>query len=109
MVLVTCLKDEQFLSQYLAFVWELDDWFDRNVEKTEDMDIGRAQRGIDGTTPLSIPIQIKRQQVLRAYSFKYLGTVINRRLSFSDHVDQVYRGQAKTGPFEETPQLQCQN
>ncbi|PVD39052.1 hypothetical protein C0Q70_01679 [Pomacea canaliculata] len=113
MALVGCLKDEQSLSQYLACVGELEEWFDRsfldlNVDKTEEMAFGRAYEGRDGTTPLSPPLQIKGQQVQRAAVFRYLGTVIDGKLSFSDHVNQVYKRPSNGCTSEETSQLRRQ-
>ncbi|PVD36156.1 hypothetical protein C0Q70_03130 [Pomacea canaliculata] len=96
MALVGCLKDEQSLSQYLACVGELEEWFDRsfldlNVEKNGGDGLWKSLRRKRWHNP-SLPTTPNQGTAgAEAAVFRYLGTVIDGRLSFSAHVNQVYK------------------
>ena len=93
MALVARLKDENTLSQYFDFINMIDFWFYEsflklNITKTKELCID-SQRAI--TQNLMCPVEINLENVEQVDSFKYLGTVIDKKLSFSEHVDLVIK------------------
>jgi len=91
MALVARLKDEHSLSQYFLFIETLSSWFDSsflelNVQKTKELCLeeGRAR-----DASLVRPVTIKNEAVEQVDNFKYLGTILDKNLSFSAHVDSV--------------------
>lgn len=91
MALVARLTDEHSLSQYFMYIESLSSWFDSsflelNVKKTKELcfEEGRAR-----DTSLVRPVFINNEPVEQVDSFKYLGTVLDKKLSFSFHVDNV--------------------
>ena len=93
MALVARLKDENTLSQYFDFINMIDFWFYEsflklNITKTKELCID-SQWAI--TQNLMCPVEINVENVEQVDSFKYLGTVIDKKLSFSEHVDLVIK------------------
>ena len=91
MALVSRLTDEHSLSQYFLYINTISSWFDSsflelNVQKTKELcfEEGRAR-----DASLLRPITIGNQFVEQVDSFKYLGTVLDKKLCFSSHVDTV--------------------
>ena len=66
------------------YAWEEEDY---GISKSEFMIIGSSQRmnKID-----SISFKIDNMDLDEVSSFKYLGIVINNRLTWQDHVDQMF-------------------
>ena len=91
MALVGRLKDELSLFEYRLQIDALASQFistflKLNTTKTKELVFGG---GRISQTPE--PILINNQEVEIVKSFKYLGTVLDERLSFCEHVDYVYK------------------
>ena len=91
MALVGRLKDELSLFEYRLQIDALASQFTStflkpNTTKTKELVFGG---GRISQTPE--PILINNQEVEIVKSFKYLGTVLDERLSFCEHVDYVYK------------------
>ena len=91
MELVGRLKDELSLFEYRLQIDALASQFTStflklNTTKTKELVFGG---GRISQTPE--PILINNQEVEIVKSFKYLGTVLDWRLSFCEHVDYVYK------------------
>ena len=91
MALIARLKDEHSLSQYFQYIEFINSWFDNsflelNVKKMLElcMEEGRAQ-----DASLLRPVIIKGEPAEQTDSFKYLGTVLDKKLSFSANVDYI--------------------
>ena len=97
MALTARLKDEHSLSQYFDFINCLVTWFDEsflklNIKKTKEICF-EGKRARDPA--LLRPIQIKSELVETVDSFKYLGTVLDKDLKFTNHVDLYVKRQTK--------------
>ena len=93
MALTARLKDKHSLSQYYDFISKLTSWFDAsflklNVQKTKELCL-EGSRARDSTW--LAPIVIKDETVEQVETFKYLGTVLDSKLSFSKHVDFIVK------------------
>ena len=91
MALIARLKDEHSLSHYFDFISKLALWFDEsflklNIKKTKEICFG-TDRASDPA--LLRPVQIDSENVEKVDSFKYLGTVLDKDLKFSEHVDFI--------------------
>ena len=91
MALVARLKDEHSLSQYFEFINFLTSWFGSsflalNVQKTKEICFEES-RARDAS--LVRPVMINHETVEQVESFKYLGIVLDKKISFSLHVDSV--------------------
>ena len=91
MALTARLRDENSLSIYFDFIGRLVAWFNDsylklNVKKTKEICF-EEHRAKDPA--LLRPVQIQSENVEQVESFKYLGTVLDRNFSFSDHVDLI--------------------
>jgi Domain of unknown function (DUF1891) len=89
--LVARLIDEHSLSQYFLFIESLTSWFDSsflelNVQKTKEICFEES-RARD--VSLVRPVKIKGEHVEQVDTFKYLGVVLDTKLSFSAHVDNL--------------------
>jgi len=91
MALVARLTDEHSLSQYFDYINVLNTWFgssflELNVQKTKEIcfEENRAQ-----DASLVQPVMINNEAVEQVDTFKYLGTVLDKKASFSSHVDTV--------------------
>jgi hypothetical protein len=91
MALVARLTDEHSLSQYFDYINVLNTWFgssflELNVQKTKEIcfEENRAQ-----DASLVRPVMINNEAVEQVDTFKYLGTVLDKKASFSSHVDTV--------------------
>ena len=61
-----------------------------NGQKTQEMCFGRSQ--VKGAShPLSQPLRIIGQTVETVSNCKYLGTVVDENLTFTDNVDHIYK------------------
>jgi hypothetical protein len=85
------VTDEHSLSQYFLYIDSLTSWFDSsflelNVQKTKEICF-EDSRVRDAS--LVRPVKIKGENVEQVETFKYLGTVLDYKLSFSFHVDSV--------------------
>ena len=88
MAMTAWLKDEQSLSKYYTFISKLISWFDisflkLNVQKTKELCL-EGNRARDSTW--LTPIVIKDEIVEQVDTFKYLGTILDSKLSFKEHV-----------------------
>ena len=91
MALVGRLKDDLSLFEYRLQIDALASQFSStflklNTKKTKEIVF---RRGRISQTPE--PILINNQEVEIVKSFKYLGIVLDERLSFCEHVDYVYK------------------
>jgi hypothetical protein len=89
MALVARLRDEDSLARYFSEIQVLNDWFNEsflklNVVKTKELicDRRRKQDAVD-------PVVISGESVEQVQSFKYLGTVVDSKLSFQDNTDSI--------------------
>ena len=70
-------------------------WFDNSfieliAQRTQGMCFGRGR--VKGAWhPLSQPLMIKGQTVETVSTFKYLGTVVDENLTFTDNVEYIYK------------------
>ena len=95
MALVANLTDDDSLSTYKQYVNTMDLWFKRsslelNITKTKELCCHRG-RLLDPPHPLSTPLRLEGQVVEQVESFKYLGTLIDHRLTFTLHADTIYK------------------
>ena len=65
--------------------WFDNSFLDLNINKTKELCFGGKQ----GTTKDAI--RIKGQQVEQVSSFKYLGTVLDGKLTFTENCDSIYK------------------
>ena len=89
MALIGRLKDEQSLSQYFDFTCTLLTWFSEsylklNVTKTKEICFEEHHAR---DPALLRPLKIASENVEQVETFKYLGTVLDKNLKFSAHVD----------------------
>ena len=79
--------DRAFLSQVDSFVNHCDtNYLELNVSKTKEMVIDFRQARSDPQ-----PVDIKGSAVARVETYKYLGIVLNNKLSWGDHVDLIVK------------------
>ena len=91
MALTARLKDEHSLSQYFDFINFLVTWFDNsflklNTKKTKEICFEESRVR---DPALLRPIEIKSENVEKVDTFKYLGTMLDKDLKFSAHVDFI--------------------
>ncbi|XP_025101682.1 uncharacterized protein LOC112568566 [Pomacea canaliculata] len=91
MALIGHLRDEKSLAPYTTQVQALCEWFkssylELNVGKTKELVIDQ-RKGKEMSTPLVIG----NEEVERVTTFKYLGTVIDDSLNFTEHVGTVHK------------------
>ena len=79
--------DSALLSQVDSFVNHCDaNYLELNVSKTKEMVIDFRQ-----TRPDPQPVDIKGSALARVDTYKYLGIVLNNKLSWGDHVDFIVK------------------
>ena len=79
--------DSAFLRQVDSFVNHCDaNYLELNVSKTKEMVIDFRQ-----TRPDPQPVDIKGSAVATVDTYKYLGIVLNNKLSWGDHVDFIVK------------------
>jgi hypothetical protein len=91
MALVGFLTGEASLATYYANVQKLANWcsesfLELNVRKTREL-VFDDRKGDNEF----IPVQIGGEPVEVVSCFKYLGTIIDSRLTFGDNVDHIYK------------------
>ena len=94
MALAARLKDENSLAQYFQFIKDLRTWFDEsflqlNIQKTKELICFSRGQGQDAS--LCEPLRIGNEPVEQVSQFKYLGTVLDQHLSFTENVDYIYK------------------
>ena len=62
-----------------------------NISKTKELCCCRRVISGDAAHALLQPLQIKGQVVQQVECFRYLGTEVDRTLSFSDHSSYIYK------------------
>ena len=95
MALVARLTNAQSLNAYINYVAELTSWFEDshlllNITKTKEMCLD-SNRKNKLSNFLFKPVTIKGQEVEQVSSFKYLGTVLDQSLTFTEHMDCIYK------------------
>ena len=93
MALVARLKDELSLANYFLYVDTMKSWFDTsflelNVRKTKEMCL---MRGRKQNVSLCQSLNINGEEVENVNVFKYLGTILDSNLSFTDNVDYIVK------------------
>lgn len=91
MALISRLKNEHSLLQYFEFTHRLVNWFNESFLKlnvTKTMEICFEEHRARDPALLR-PLKISSVNVEQVDSFKYLGTVLDKHLKFSDHVDFI--------------------
>ena len=93
MALISHLKNKFSLSQYFMQIDMLNDWFkscflELNVSRTKELIFGSRN---DNNTNRCMQIELNGQKVEVVDSFKYLGTVVDQKLTFTQHVDFVFK------------------
>ena len=91
MALVGLLLDENSLSTYFSDVKKLHNWcsesyLELNVKKTKELVFETKKNNVP-----FIPITISNENVDVVDSFKYLGTIIDTKLSFNENTDNIYK------------------
>ena len=94
MALAARLKDKNSLAQYFQFINDLRTWFDEsflqlNIQKTKELICFSRGQGQDAS--LCEPLRIGNEPVEQVSQFKYLGTVLDQHLSFTENVDYIYK------------------
>jgi hypothetical protein len=89
MALVARLRDEDLLAQYFTQIQVLNDWFDDsflklNVSKSKELVFDRRRK-----EEVADPVILAGEIVEQVQSFKYLGTVIDNKLSFQENTDFI--------------------
>ena len=89
MALVARLKDDDSLARYFVQVQELNSWFEDsflklNVTKTKEIIFDRRRN-----QPALTSVTIGGEGVEQVQHFKYLGTVIDSKLSFQENSDLI--------------------
>ena len=100
--------DSAFLSQVDSFVNQCDaNYLELNVSKTKEMVIDFRQTRPDPQT-----VDIKGSAVARVDTYRYLGIVLNNKLSWGDHVDFIVKKLnsrmyclRKLNSFHSTPEI----
>ena len=95
LALVAKMTDESTLSKYTQYINEMALWFKEsslqlNINKTKEL-CCHGRRALVTPHPLSSPLILEGQVVEQVETFKYLGTEIDQRLSFSQHAHGVYK------------------
>ena len=95
LALVAKMTDESTLSKYTQYINEMALWFKEsslqlNISKTKEL-CCHGRRALVTPHPLSSPLILEGQVVEQVETFKYLGTEIDQRLSFSQHAHGVYK------------------
>ena len=90
MALVACLDQKSPPTAYLQYIqslvaWSDNSFLDLNINKTKELCFG----GTQGTTKDAI--RIKGQQVEQLSSFKYLGTILDGKPTFTENRDSIYK------------------
>ena len=79
--------DSAFLSQVDSFVNDCDaNYLELNVSKTKEMVIDFRQTSADPQL-----VDIKGSSVARVDTYKYLGIVLNNKLTWGDHGDFIVK------------------
>ena len=89
MALVGLLLNEDSLATYFSHVSLLNEWCEEsfleiNVGKTKELVLGARK-----TKNVFVPVKVNNEPVEVVSSFKYLGTLIDNKLSFSDNSDLI--------------------
>ena len=91
MALVGLLTSENSLSSYFSDVERLREWcsnsfLELNVKKTKELVFDERSEKSD-----FVPIKISNEKVEVVETFKYLGTIIDSKLNFSDNADMIFK------------------
>ena len=90
------------LDQNLQYIQSLVPWFDNSFLDLNIKEL--CFGGTQGTTKNAI--RIKGQQVEQVSSFKYMGTVLDGKLTFTENCDSIYKkSQTAALPSQETSEL----
>ena len=90
MALVGLLSDENSLATYFCDIEKLHSWCNKsylelNVKKTKELIFHQPE------SVIFEPVKISGDNVETVDSFKYLGTIIDTKLSFDDNADHIYK------------------
>ncbi len=96
MALVGLLLNEDSLATYFSHVSLLNEWCEEsfleiNVGKTKELVLDAKK-----TKNVFVPVKVNNEPVEVVSNFKYLGTLIDNKLSFSDNSDLIYKKIAAT-------------
>ena len=91
MALVGLLLNEDSLTTYFSHVSLLNEWCEKsfleiNVVKTKELVLDARK-----TKNVFVPVKVNNEPVEVVSNFKYLGTLIDNKLSFSDNSDLIYK------------------
>ena len=89
--LVGLLLKEDPLATYFSHVSLLNEWCEEsfleiNVGKTKELVLDARK-----TKNIFVPVKVNNKPVEVVSNFKYLGTLIDNKLSFSDNSDLIYK------------------
>ena len=96
MTLLGLQLNEDYLAKYFSHVSLLNEWceesfFEINVGKTKELVLDARK-----TKRLFVPVKVNNEPVKMVFNFKYLDTLIDNTLSFSDNSDLIYKRIAAT-------------
>ena len=96
MALVAHLTDSNSLTAYHQQVDSLitlieESLLELNIPKTKELCCCRRVTPGESAHPLLQPLKIKGQEVEQVEVFRYLGTQVDRTLSFSVHTEHTYK------------------
>ena len=90
-MLVTMLLNEDSLATYFSHVSLLNEWCE---ESFLEINVGKTKQlvlDVRKTKKLFVPVKVNNEPVEVVSKFKYLGTLIDNKLSFSDNSDLIYK------------------
>ena len=90
MTLVGLQLNEDYLATYFSHVSLLNEWCE---ESFLEINVGKAKELVldaRKTKTLLIPVKVNSERVTVVFNFKYLDTLIDNKLCFSDNSDLIY-------------------
>ena len=89
MTLLGLQLNEDYLATYFSHVSLLNEWCE---ESFLEINVGKTKALVLDTrkTKTLIPVKVNSERVTVVFNFKYLDTLIDNKLSFSDNSDLIY-------------------
>ena len=66
--------------------WCEESFLEKNVSKTKELELDARK-----TKNVFVPVKVNNEPVEMVSNFKYLGTLIDNKLNFSDNSDLIYK------------------
>ena len=89
MALVGLLLNENSLATYFSHVLLLNEWCE---ESFLEINVGKTKELVKGEKKWkNVRVKVNNESVVVVSNFKYLGTLVDNKLSFSDNSDLIYK------------------